>query len=219
MLRILLTGLALTMPFAALGQDSSNATSAAAKSPTYLPNLFDVTVVEAWDSLNIREKPDGQAKVIATLPATATGVELVGRDPTGKWGKVNSGEQTGWVALRFLKQQDGVWQQAAVPQSLSCAGTEPFWSLKASKSGMTFAEPGQPERPLSLRKVLDRGIAGEPSRGLIAGDDKGRFTAFIRPAQCSDGMSDRGYALAVSVIIDGQAIASRMLTGCCSIAR
>lgn len=259
MLRILLTGLALSMPLAALGQDSPDATATAApetpqpaadgdnataqpaapqaaraepakpapppaeatasKPPQYLPNLFDVTVIETWDTLNIREKPDGRAKVIATLPATAKGVELVGRDPTGKWGKVNSGESTGWVALRFLKQQAGVWQQAAVPQSLSCLGTEPFWSLKASKSGMTFAESGQSERPLSLRKVLDRGIEGEPTRGLIAGDDKGRFTAFIRPAQCSDGMSDRGYALAVSVIIDGQDIPSRMLTGCCSIAR
>lgn len=255
MLRILLTGLALSVPLAAVGQDSPVASTKAApetpqpaheanapalakaakdgsanpapraaggdspKPPSYLPNLFDVTVVETWDTLNIREKPDGQAMVIATLPATAKGVELVGRDPTGKWGKVNSGENAGWVALRFLKQQAGVWQQAAVPQSLSCAGTEPFWSLKASKSGMTFAESDQPERPLSLRKVLDRGIASEPSRGLIAGDDKGRFTAFIRPAQCSDGMSDRSYALAVSVIIDGQDIPSRMLTGCCSIAR
>lgn len=193
--------------------------ASATKPPNYLPNLFDVTVLETWDTLNIREKPDGQAAIIGTLPATAKGVELVGRDSTGKWGKVNSGELAGWVALRFLKQQSGVWQQAAIPQSLSCLGTEPFWSLKASKSGMTFAEPDQPERPLSLRRVLDRGIEGEPSRGLIAGDDKGRFTAFLRPAQCSDGMSDRGYALAVSVIIDGQDVPARMLTGCCSIAR
>ncbi|MFT4014302.1 MAG: SH3 domain-containing protein [Paracoccus sp. (in: a-proteobacteria)] len=184
-----------------------------------LPNLFDVTVIETWDTLNVRESPDGQAKVIATLPATAKGVELLARDPGGKWGKVNAGEHSGWVALRFLKQQAGVWQPAAIPQTLACAGTEPFWSLKASKSGMTFAEPDQPDRALSLRKVLDRGIEGEPTRGLIAGDDKSRFTAFIRPAQCSDGMSDRGYALAVSVIVDGQDIPSRMLSGCCSIAR
>lgn len=212
-------------PEAKTDMPASDAAKAAAKPaeapkpPSYLPNLFDVTVIDTWDTLNVRETPDGQAKVIATLPATAKAVELVGRDATGKWGKVNSGEQSGWVALRFLKPQGGVWQQAAVPQSLACSGTEPFWSLRASQSGMVFAEPDQPERALALRKVLDRGIEGEPSRGLIAGDDKGRFTAFIRPAQCSDGMSDRGYALAVSVIIDGQDIPSRMLTGCCSIAR
>ena len=66
---------------------------------------------------------------------------------------------------------------------------------------------------------MDRGIDGEPTRGLIAGDDKGRVTAFLRPEQCSDGMSDRAFALAVSVILDGAETPSRMLMGCCSIAR
>ncbi|MTH76609.1 SH3 domain-containing protein [Paracoccus aestuariivivens] len=189
------------------------------KPPEFLPNLYDVTVVETWDTLNVRETPDGQAKVIATLPATAKGVELIARDATGKWGKVNAGEQTGWVAMRFLKPEQGVWQAASLPQSLHCSGTEPFWSLKASKSGITFSEPDQAERQLELRKVMDRGIEGEPTRGLIAGDDKGRVTAFVRPAQCSDGMSDRAFGLAVSVILDGAEMPSRMLTGCCSIAR
>ncbi len=210
MLRPLLIGLALTAPVAAVAQENAQG---------FLPNLFDVTVVETWDTLNVRESPHGQAKVIATLPATATGIELIGRDASGKWGKINSGEQSGWVALRFLKQQAGVWQQEAVPQSLSCSGTEPFWSLKAAKSGMVYAEPDQPDRALALRKVMDRGIPGEPTRGLIAADDKGRVTAFMRPEQCSDGMSDRSFALAVSVILDGAEMPSRMLTGCCSIAR
>lgn len=196
------------------------ATEAQAEKPApFLPNLFDVTVLETWDTLNVRAAPDGQAQVIATLPATAKNVELLARDPSGKWGKVNTGEQTGWVALRFLKLQPGVWQSAAVPQSLSCSGTEPFWSLKATKSGMVYTQPDTPDRALTLRKVMDRGIEGEPTRGLIAGDNKGRVTAFIRPEQCSDGMSDRGYALAVAVILDGQDMPSRMLSGCCSIAR
>lgn len=200
-------------------QPAEAAQKPAEKPAPFLPNLFDVTVVDTWDTLNVRQAPDGQAKVIATLPATAKGIELVARDPSGKWGKVNSGEQTGWVALRFLKQQTGVWQAAALPQSLRCAGTEPFWSLGATKTGLTFAEPDRPDRALQLRKVMDRGIDGEPTRGLIAGDDKGRVTAFLRPEQCSDGMSDRAFALAVSVILDGAETPSRMLMGCCSIAR
>lgn len=247
MLRILMAGLALTLPMAVLAQDApaakapdapasasapaapaqkaapqaqpaAKAESAAEKPVLYLPNLYDVTVIETWDTLNVRAKPSGDGKIIAKLPATARGVELVGRDSTGKWGKVNVGEQTGWVALRFLKQQQDIWQPAALPESLVCSGTEPFWSLDAVPSGMVFSEPDQPERNLELRKVMDRGIEGEPSRGLIAGDGKGRVTAFIRPAQCSDGMSDRSFALAVSVILDGSDMPSRMLTGCCSIA-
>lgn len=268
MLRILLTGLALTMPAAvfaqiaaapapaapaapapapapaatpaatpapilAVPQAAATAPAAdaaaiptpaiAAPAPTqpkdYLPNLFDVTVVETWDTLNVRESPDGQAKVIGTLPATAKGIELLARDSTGKWGKVNVGERSGWAALRFLKPQASVWKAQALPQSLNCSGTEPFWGLRASKSGMVFTEPDQADRTLELRKVMDRGLEGEPTRGVIAGDAKGRVTAFLRPAQCTDGMSDQGYALAVSVILDGQDMPSRMLTGCCRIAR
>ncbi|WP_347266930.1 SH3 domain-containing protein [Paracoccus sp. (in: a-proteobacteria)] len=205
MLRILLTGLLMSAPLAAAAQD-------------YMPALFDVTVVETWDRLNVREAPDGAAKIVGTLPSTAKGVELLARDASGKWGKVNVGETTGWVALRFLKPQAVVWLPAALPLSLKCSGTEPFWSIRTVEKGLVLAEPGQPDRPLSLRKVMDRGIAGEPTRGLIAGDDKGRLTAFMRPGQCSDGMSDHSFALAVSVILEGKDMPSRMLTGCCSIA-
>ena len=205
LLPFLLAGLALAAPVTAMAED-------------YLPNLFDVTVVETWDTLNVREAPDGQAKIVGTLPSTAKGVELLARDASGKWGKVNAGERTGWVALRFLKAQPTAWKPNALPLTLQCHGTEPFWSFKTVDKGLVFSEPEQPDRPLSLRKVMDRGIEGEPMRGLIAGDDKGRLTAVMQPQQCSDGMSDRAYALAVTVIMDGQDQPSRMLTGCCSIA-
>ncbi|WP_323009559.1 SH3 domain-containing protein [Paracoccus sp. (in: a-proteobacteria)] len=205
MLRILLTGLALCVPLAAHAHD-------------HLPGLFDVTVVETWDKLNVREAPDGNAKIIGRLASTAKGIELLERDASGKWGRVNVGEASGWVALRFLKPQATVWKPAELPLSLRCSGTEPFWSVKTVQKGLVFSEPGEPERQLSLRKVMDRGIEGEPVRGIIAGDDNGRLTAFVRPEQCSDGMSDRHYALAVAVILDGQEQPSRMLTGCCTIA-
>jgi uncharacterized membrane protein len=205
LLPILLAGLMLAAPLAAMADD-------------HLPNLFDVTVVETWDTLNVREAPDGKAKVVGTLPATATGVELLAHDASGKWGKVNVGEITGWVALRFLKPQGTAWKPNALPLTLQCTGTEPFWSFRTVEKGLVFSEPDQPDRPLSLRKVMDRGIEGDPMRGIIAGDDKGRLTAVVRPEQCSDGMSDRGFALAVTVIMDGQDQPSRMLSGCCSIA-
>ena len=86
------------------------------------------------------------------------------------------------------------------------------------QTGLVFSAPYPPDRALSLRKVMDRGIEGDPMRGMIAGDDKGRLTAVMQPQQCSDGMSDRAFALAVTVILDGQDQPSRMLTGCCSIA-
>ena len=205
MLRILLTGFLMTAPLAAAAQD-------------YLPNLYDVTVVETWDTLNVRAAPDGKAKVIGTLPSNATGVELLDRDASGKWGRVNVGEGAGWVALRFLKAQAPVWKPASLPLALSCGGTEPFWSVQTVENGLVFTQPGMDDRKLALRKVMDLGVEGQPTRGVIAGDDKGRLTAVMQPQQCSDGMSDRAYALAVTVIMDGQDSPSQMLTGCCSIA-
>lgn len=205
MLRFLLAGLLAALPLTGIAQER-------------LPNLYDVTVVETWDTLNVREAPDGKAKVIGTLPSNATGVELVGRDSAGKWGRVNLGEGSGWVALRFLKPQASVWKPASLPLALSCGGTEPFWSLDTDEGALSFTEPDQPDRRLSLRTVMDRGIEGDPMRGMIAGDDKGRLTAVMQPRQCSDDMSDRRFALAVTVILDGQDMPSRMLTGCCSIA-
>lgn len=205
LLPLLLAGLTLATPVAALADEP-------------LPNLFDVTVVETWDTLNVREAPDGKAKIVGTLPSTAKGVELLAHDASGKWGRVNVGETTGWVALRFLKPQPSAWKPNALPLTLQCSGTEPFWSFKTVDKGLVLSMPDQPDRPLSLRKVMDRGIEGDPMRGLIAGDDKGRLTAVMQPQQCSDGMSDRGFALAVTVILDGQDQPSRMLTGCCSIA-
>jgi uncharacterized membrane protein len=205
MLRILLTGFVMAMPLTVAAQD-------------YLPNLYDVTVVETWDTLNVREAPDGKAKVIATLRSNATGVELLERDASDKWGRVNVGEQSGWVALRFLKPQASIWKPASLPLALHCGGTEPFWSIQTVENGLVYKEPGTADRQLALRKVMDRGVEGEPMRGVIAGDDKGRLTAVMLPQQCSDGMSDRAYALAVTIILDGQENGSRMLTGCCSIA-
>ncbi len=205
LLTTLLAGLALAVPVAAMADD-------------HLPNLFDVTVVETWDTLNVREAPDGKAKIVGTLPSTAKGVELLAHDGSGKWGRVNVGETTGWVALRFLKPQPSAWKANALPLTLKCAGTEPFWSFKTVEKGLVFSTPDQPERPLSLRKVIERGIEGEQMRGIITCHYNRPLTEVMQRQQCSDGMSDRAFALAVTVILDGQDQPSRMLTGCCSIA-
>lgn len=202
---MLLAGLALAAPVAAMADD-------------HLPNLFDVTVVETWDTLNVREAPDGKARIVGTLPSTAKGVELLAHDASGKWGKVNVLEHTGWVALRFLKPQPSAWKPNALPLTLKCGGNEPFWSFKTVEKGLIYTVPDQPDRALTLRKVMDRGIEGEPMRGIIAGDDKGRLTAVVQGQQCSDSMSGRAFALAATVILDGQDQPSQMLTGCCTIA-
>ena len=182
--------------------------------PEYvLPTLFDVTGVAANDKLNIRERPDAAARVIGTLPADAKGVEVVAE--RSGWAQVNTAERAGWVNARYLAYRTDVWAQGQLPPTLSCAGNEPFWSLRQVGKTMVYETP-EGARQMERRAVLDQGFRS-PVRGVIAGDAQGRLTVAIQPAQCSDGMSDRAYGLSATLIFDGAGQASRMQTGCCRI--
>lgn len=97
-----------------------------------LPTLFDVTGVAADDVLNIRQLPDADAPIIGTLSPDAKGIEVV--EDTGGWGRVNSGEGSGWVSMRYMAYRTDVWHEGALPDGFSCFGTEPFWSLKSGKT-------------------------------------------------------------------------------------
>lgn len=180
-----------------------------------LPTLGDVTGVTAGDTLNIRERPDAKAAVVATLPAGARGVEVVAE--RRGWALVSTPERSGWVNARYLKLRTDVWDHGALPATLSCSGTEPFWSLRQLASRLVFETPGR-SRTLDRRAVLSSEGAASDGRAVIAGDKVGRMTAVIRPAQCSDGMSDRVYGLSATLLFDGSGSPSRMLTGCCRIA-
>lgn len=182
--------------------------------PEYLlPTLFDVTGVSADDSLNIRERPDAGAPIIGTLPPDARGVEVVAE--RSGWAQVNTAERSGWVNARYLAYQTGTWEPGSLPPALTCAGTEPFWSLRQVGEALVYETP-EGARQLQRRAVMDQGFRS-PVRGIIAGDDAGRLTVAIQPAQCSDGMSDRSYGLSAMLIFDGAGQASSMQTGCCRI--
>lgn len=196
----------------------SAAVPAFATPEAILPSRADVVGVAANDQLNIRSQPNAKSDVVGTLAPDAKGFEITGFDPSGSWARVSMGEASGWVSGRFVQLKNDTWALGQVPSTLSCYGTEPFWNLKRSASGMTFSTPDQEPRQLELRVVMDRGLPEDPMRSLIAGDGKGRVTAVIQPQQCSDGMSDREFGLAATVIMDGQGQKSRMLTGCCSVA-
>lgn len=182
-----------------------------------LPGLADVVEVKANDTLNVRAEPNAKAQVVGTLAPDAKGIEIVGFDASGKWARVSMGEISGWASGSFLRLRADTWKAREVPATLICSGTEPFWSLLRTSQGMTFSASETQARNLQLRTVMDRGFEGDNTRALIASDDKGRVTALIQPQQCSDGMSDRDFGLAVTLILDGAGQSSKMLTGCCSV--
>lgn len=194
-----------------------------AGSPAYatteyvLPSLFDVTGVAADDVLNIREAPNARARIVGELSPDARNIEVVRYDDSGKWAQVNFGEQTGWVAFRFLDYRVDVWQPGALPASLQCLGTEPFWSFEASGDAIVFSTPEVRTNVMQIDTVLDSGRFRDTRRSVTASGRGGSLTAVIVPMACSDGMSDRAYGLDVSVLLDSRD-GPYMLTGCCSVA-
>jgi uncharacterized membrane protein len=184
---------------------------AAATQEYMLPTLFDVQGVAAHDVLNIRQEPDASAPIIGTLAPDATRIEVV--NETSGWGRINHGEVSGWVSMRYLGYRTDVWEPGQVPPGFTCLGTEPFWSLSAQAGEVRLSGPDMPEIARPVQSVLDSGIFRDPLRVILAKD----LTAVATPQICSDGMSDRLYGLRASVILHGQG--SRLLTGCCWIQR
>lgn len=190
----------------------------AAHAQTALPDLYTVSGVAANDVLNVRAAPDAKSSVLGELAPGMRDVEVVEIDASRKWARVNLRERAGWVSMQFLTAQDSAWVQGALPQTLACHGTEPFWSLRNTSTGLTLSAPGKDDRNLETRKVMDRGFEGDRTRAIIAGDATGRVTAVVQPGLCTDGMSDRSFGLTAILVMDGAGAASSMYSGCCSIA-
>lgn len=179
--------------------------------PEYiLPTLFDVTGVSPGDALNIRAEPDARAPVLATLAHDARGIEVVGQ--SGHWGRVNAGETSGWVSMRYLAYRSDVWTPGAVPEGFRCLGTEPFWDLgrEGPDAVLRTPENGTGERR-PIEAVLDNGLFRDPTRVIVAGN----MTLVAQPQACSDGMSERMFGLSATLVIHGEQ--PRMLGGCCLI--
>ena len=200
-----------------LGLFLFSAWPAAATQEYVLPTLFDVTGVAANDVLNIRAAPNASAAIIGTLSPDARDIEVVGYDETGRWARINTGESSGWAALRFLAYQVDVWNPGTLPPTLHCLGNEPFWSFRPRGERVVFSTPEAQESAMSIEQVVTTGMFRDPRRSVSAQGETSRITAVMVPVACSDGMSDRAYGLDVTVILEGRG-EPQMLTGCCSVA-
>lgn len=178
---------------------------------TVLPELFSVTGVTAKDVLNIRLEPNAKAPIIGSVSPDTKNIEVVEFSENGDWAWINGGESGGWVARRYLQMQPSIWKNGALPASLSCVGTEPFWNITFADGKATLDTPDTEPKSYQIEHINDRGFAEDRIRAVQAG----ALTAVIVPQQCSDGMSDRRYALqAIVSLREGD---RPMLAGCCSI--
>lgn len=183
---------------------------AAATQEYILPTLFDVAGVAPGDVLNIRADPNAQATIIGTLAPDARRIEVV--EERRDWGRVNTAEGSGWVSMRYLAYRTDVWQSGEVPAGFRCLGTEPFWDAMHEGGDLVLRSPGdQAGDRRAVQAVLDSGIFRDPARVVVARD----MTLLAHPQICSDGMSDRMYGLAATLVIHGDQ--PRMLSGCCLI--
>ncbi len=182
------------------------------------PALYDVVGVASNDVLNIRAKPAASSDIIGALPHAQKGVEVVRRDPTGRWGLVNTGERSGWVSMRFLAQQP---RQAGFGEArpLFCSGTEPFWSVQIGRDqSLRFDLMGESQRTLAQESRLDP--AGRSDKyAAVWGSSDSRIVGVMTRTSCSDGMSDREFAIAVDFLLFGAVGSGSMVSGCCTLGR
>lgn len=181
-----------------------------------MPQLYDVHDVAADDALNIRAEPSAGAEIIGTLAHDAQNVEVVATNDAGTWGRVNSGEGSGWVNLRYMAERGVHIDNYNLPNDLFCTGTEPFWSASNIGGALHFDTPDAPGQDMPIWIAQDSGIADDLRRMVHMGGNGGPATAFIYPASCNDGMSDLQFGLAISLMTAPDA---PLLSGCCTLSR
>ncbi|NVK14496.1 MAG: SH3 domain-containing protein [Rhodobacteraceae bacterium] len=189
------------------------------------PALHSVTGVAADDVLNIRSAPSASAAIIGTLAPDQTGVEVILADGSGKWGLVNSGEQSGWASLRYLDRASSSNWHDQPDLALECFGTEPFWSLTLDET-VRFSTPDRPETPFALEAwepAAGHGgksgfVAVNQNGGALSGPEAGSLSGILTAQHCSDGMSDRTYGISIDLLQFRSAGQLHVLTGCCSLA-
>lgn len=183
------------------------------------PALYSVTGVAADDVLNIRSTPSASAEIIGTLAPDQAGVEVVQADTTGKWGLVNSGEQSGWAALRYLSPQPQNDWRMMHGQALDCFGTEPFWSLTLDDT----ARMTTPEGPDTSFELLARqpaaGHSGKSGFHAVhrSSTEAESLSGTLTAQHCTDGMSDRSYGISIDLLQLRGTGQLYVLTGCCSL--
>ena len=176
------------------------------------PQYFRVTGVAADDTLNVRAEPAASSADIGDLAYNARAIEVAGTDASGKWGRIVWHEGNGWISMRFLMPEEQTKvQNSPLPNGLVCAGTEPFWSATL---GTSQAVMGTGETLFYNNTQISAAGRGDFPVHLQMKDGHLESHMLIRPANCSDGMSDRIYPWGVDFLsaTSGETIYQ---VGCC----
>lgn len=99
------------------------------------------------------------------------------------------------------------------PQVLLCGGVEPFWSLELTSEAALYTDPDTGEIDYTIPdERIAEGRHWPRVMTLLAARDTA--IAVLRPAACSDTMSDRSLDWSIDLLTQrrGEAV---VYTGCC----
>ena len=171
------------------------------------PTLGVVVDVPEGDVLNIRAGASGASLDLGDLK-NGEKIEILARHDEGNWFKVNWQESDAWVSARFIQiASPKRMPNSQLPIPMQCFGTEPFWDLEVTETGILYSDP---ETELNFQPILEEAHEFFNVRtALVQSSD---YAALIQYESCSDGMSDRDYGMSISLFRNGSA-----LGGCCQI--
>lgn len=175
------------------------------------PALHDVVDVASDDVLNVRAGPSANTDILAAFSHNSTNIEVLYTNETGRWGRVNAGDQAGWTSMRYLARVPGQ-NPSLFPNRLWCAGTEPFWSMRLQDAVFTYAAPDTPQTDEPVDWTGQSSNIGAAAYGFSTPSTTGT----VARGSCSDGMSDRDYGFILHAVrfgYDGPG----MLSGCCTL--
>ena len=132
-----------------------------------------------------------------------------------RWGQVLEGGRPGWVNMAYLSPfEPETVAGSALPASLFCTGTEPFWGLEFSTDAAAYTDPErEDDRTTPIEMVVSATARGEFP---VAIDFQGDDWAVITRERCSDGMSSDDYQWSVQYFTRiGESPV--FLQGCCRI--
>jgi uncharacterized membrane protein len=187
---------------------------AAAPAWAELPALFGIAGPKA-QAPAIHIGPDTHAPVLERLTPAQGPIEVTAYSDDGRWGRVNTGEQSGWVEMSRLAPLDlPGWETGEM--GLACLGTEPFWSLLFFLPSHR-AEFHTPDNG-GVELGTDAGALPAtrfPTTLAIPFSGTHEGMAVVRQGECSDGMSDNAFGLEAQVYFRGDTAG---LSGCCRLA-
>ncbi|MCB1517983.1 MAG: SH3 domain-containing protein [Hyphomicrobiaceae bacterium] len=177
------------------------------------PGYFEVTGVADDDVLNVRQFASAESEIVGSFGPHAAPIEVL--DSEDGWAHVSTGESDGYVSTSYLSAVDlPMLGQSGLPQSLVCAGTEPFWSLRFNENEMLMQDMAEDPQVYVITETRTLGNVGTYASYVIGGKDSQAAVAIVSNRICSDGMSDRSYSREIALLFLGSG-GTASYSGCC----